>query len=65
LRAEYWGECLGRTWKEVSGALRNLYVEELHNVYFQVIIIQIIKTRRTKLAELVAHTGDACNVESW
>jgi hypothetical protein len=41
----------------VTGGWRKLHNEELHNLYSSLIIIRIIKSRRTKWAEHVERMG--------
>jgi hypothetical protein len=42
---------------EVAGGRRKLYNEEIHNSYSSQNIIRMIKSRRMRLAELVARMG--------
>jgi hypothetical protein len=47
---------------EVTGGLRELHNEELHNLYTSPSIIRIIKSRRMRRAGHVARMGDKRNV---
>jgi hypothetical protein len=42
---------------EMTGALRKLHNEELHNLYSSPSIIRMIKSRRTRWAGYVARIG--------
>jgi hypothetical protein len=46
---------------EVTGRLRKLHNEELHNLYFSPSIIRIIKSRRMRLMEHVARIEEKKN----
>jgi hypothetical protein len=43
---------------EVTGDWRKLHIEELHNLYPSPSIIRVIKSRRMRLAGLVARMGE-------
>jgi hypothetical protein len=43
--------------EEVVGGWRRLHNEELHNLYYSASIIRVIKPRRMRRAEHVAHVG--------
>jgi hypothetical protein len=47
---------------EVTGDLRKLHNEELHNLYSSPNIIRMIKSRRMRWAEHVARMGETRNV---
>jgi hypothetical protein len=47
----------GQNRDEVTKVWRKLHNEELHNLYFSPSIIRIIKSRRMRLAELLAGMG--------
>jgi hypothetical protein len=52
----------GRKTDGMTGGLRKLHKEELHNLYSSLIIIRIIKSRRMTLAGHVARMGEKRNV---
>jgi hypothetical protein len=48
----------GPKWDEVKGDWRKLHNEELHGLYSSPIIVRVIKSRRMRWAEHVAHMGE-------
>jgi hypothetical protein len=43
---------------EITGVLRKLHNEELHDLYFSPIILRVIKSRRTRWAGHLAGMGE-------
>jgi hypothetical protein len=52
----------GSKMEEVAGHWRRQHNEELRNLYVSPYIIRVIKSRRLRWAERVAHMGDLRNV---
>ena len=48
----------GPKWDEVKGEWRKLHNEELHGLYSSPNIVRVIKSRRMRWAEHVAHMGE-------
>jgi hypothetical protein len=55
------GRISGHDWDEVTGDLRKLLDEELHNLYSLLNIIRVIKSRRMRLTGQVACMGEIRN----
>jgi hypothetical protein len=53
-------------WKdEVTGKWRNLYNEELNDLYFLLIIVGVIKPRRMRWAGHVARMGEERRIQGF
>jgi hypothetical protein len=55
------GEYLDQKRDEVTGGWRKLHNEELHNLYSSLNIIRMIKSRRMRWVECVAHMAEMRN----
>jgi hypothetical protein len=59
------GKIFGPEQEEVAGGWRRLHSEELRNMYDSPNVVRMIKTRKIRWAEYVAHTGEMRNTKFW